>query len=538
MKKLFPIFIIVMLIFGTLGVFAERAYRPIDDEDKPRNLFDFLFATVGGANCDTYPYIYDYTDVGFWWTCPSIRPIPPNEGGPNYGCTIERWDGHYGSPYPRISLLAGEQGYVYAHSTYEMYLCSDLLCNCGDEVDVGCGYKDCPEEQMGRRHSCTPPQCDVGSGVWHADTGDMSYTCVYRSECVWGNGNGNGNGDDYNPEVRFKCKNEQDIYWIDSNDEWAALKKPCEYGCMTSATECRTEDEVDTTVPLIKIISKSIEPVGFQAKGEITLKNIGKSMTTDYIVELQINEEAKIESVLKIPVGQEICKKQNHVHQSFKLAKGSETTLSLVAPHEGAFKGGKVYTAWFVIRKACFDDFVGDLGDCNPSDINCNWVNTLPPAYGGGEGLLLTTNLNFGEEVTECTQPTSTWRAENKCSESRTKKEFKTATDKEIEDSFCQRDANCNPRIGYEVDCVSAETASVDVSQFRGILEGLLGKIFTGTTDPGLCLAIAEDEKTSGDFFEKFAWFTITGDKQQDGALIFGGLVFAMLIILAIFMKN
>ena len=86
-----------------------------------------------------------------------------------------------------------------------------------------------------------------------------------------------------------------------------------------------------------------------------------------------------------------------------------------------------------------------------------------------------------------------------RCSDSLTKKEFKTASDYQLMDSLCEESRNCAPREGYDVSCVRESIVNVKIP--TSVLDWWSEHI-AGNPVKGVCLAEAEDEGID------FGWFT------------------------------
>lgn len=124
---------------------------------------------------------------------------------------------------------------------------------------------------------------------------------------------------------------------------------------------------------------------------------------------------------------------------------------------------------------------------------------------------------------------TFTILGEPRCGEPLTKKQFKTATDKEIVLAICNVDRNCNQRKGYIVDCVSQETAGVQVDTS---LKDKIKDFFETTNTPGLCLATPEDGDCLDFIRDLGANWDFLDNECNSGYAIIGGIVLIFMLFM------
>lgn len=350
----------------------ESRLAPMSEEDKNSYIisrFSKKTYIVGGATCSSEPDISNCIESDLYITCPSSW-----EGQTNYGCSIDVWtavnddcayDVHdaYLGKYDRTP---GQSLSLSEHDAYffDIYMCTDKECSCGTETNKGCGDWGCDDDEMTRRRTCTPHECGGDYDGW-MEHGDEWYYCATGfDECLdcdshdyytcslndiyWYDSCDNReekkedcglDGCDYGsteckectPQVSYKCDN-NDIYWYDSCGNEGAMKEDCgSDGCTDGATICS-----GGTIPSLIEVSRTIKDyndLGVENKiiGTFVIKNVGTAMTSNWILEMQVNNEEKVRAF--VGEEQKTCNPATpeNVHKEFKLGAGEQVTIELTS---------------------------------------------------------------------------------------------------------------------------------------------------------------------------------------------------------------
>lgn len=146
------------------------------------------------------------------------------------------------------------------------------------------------------------------------------------------------------------------------------------------------------------------------------------------------------------------------------------------------------------------------------------------------------------EPTLACSIPFN-WNLVDRCGVARTKQEYKeldVLSENEYKDkllnSFCDMDANCIIRDGYNVSCVKKEIVEVENLKVIWLADLFM---LVGADEPGLCFAHGGTATEASTFdycreiAEPIAFMKITGKKCTDGTLI---IFFAFVLLL--FMLN
>ena len=324
-----------------------------DREDYLINRFSKKTYIVGGATCSSEPDLSDCLESDLSITCPSTW-----EGNTNYGCSIDIWTavddncaydvhdaylGKYDKTPGQVLSLSGHDAYF-----YDVYFCTDKECACGTETNKGCGDWGCDDDEMTRKRTCTPHECGDKEG-WTEHADEWYYCATGFSECQ-----------DCDSHDYYTCSN-NDIYYYDSCDDREEKKKECgSNGCTNGATVCS-----GGTVPSLIEVSrtiKSYDDLNIENKivGTFVLKNVGAAMTSNWILEMQVNRLEQVQAVYVSP--QKTCEPSTpyNVHKEFKLGADEQATIELTSsniPESMILANGNTFVLGVITEECGCTDF-------------------------------------------------------------------------------------------------------------------------------------------------------------------------------------
>ena len=561
MKKLL-LLIVILFTLTSLFVVAEiqkgqKAFYPREGSDKPKDgtysiYHQQLYTIVNGATCDTYPSLSDYTSGGFFYYCPTSNN--------NKGCSIDLWKGNYLSYVSQIHINAGQGYQIAADRTYEAYLCSQTSFLCGAEYDAGCGYLQCPSQQMGRGRTCTPPYADD----WLEGPNGISYTCVDRAICVTTGGTTGGGGCTSHDTARCQDGN---IYWVDSCGKTEEIKINCDNGCDTGTNTCSQPLSNISDIQLTYIdLPRNIVNPGTEVSVIFKVKNFGTGIGTSNVELTIIHESAFVGLIGVAPdllslYGREgiseiqSCKNEGSFIQAAKIGplnKGEEKTfvMAALAPTQGqktktgvdVFGLGKGYAIIGLYQEcgAGYRTSTGAIG-VNKAFMFEELTIQTAPTLSHRELIGNSCVLVDGAGIDECTgdlSPNATLDLCNQPNGAECRlKNLRGGTDDSQQSDKCKSGWCADTRdyvtTGTPLDLFLADYGRCADAGLKGDLKTKID----GAEPHPTCVALGTVSEC-GSFIKSLAFFDITDNECSDGYIILFGGIMTLLLLVGILAKR
>lgn len=222
----------------------------------------------------------------------------------------------------------------------DYYFCTQTGCSgCNDYSTQFCGSGKCKGSSSSEYDTCSSTEtCRVSSNYGSAN---CPASCNYKPVCAsyWDS-----------EECGCGLTTSTCPSWTDCINGYQTCTQ---VGCTSLKKSCSISSS-----PSIQYMSSTVTNVGDgnQIQGQITLRNNGASMTSDYIVEMQVNSaEWGLLSLVAPPTNEKVCDETTlaNVHIPFRLSSGETKTITLVSPKSGTLPNDE-YIVGFTVVKQCW----------------------------------------------------------------------------------------------------------------------------------------------------------------------------------------
>ena len=320
-------------------------------------------------------------------------------------------------------------------------------------------------------------------------------------------------------------------YYECSNNNWVSKGKvvgECGYTeeeC-TSDSDCESGEQcvnnvcqtiVITDEPLLEEVSHKFETLaGNKIKGTFVLKNIGASMTKNWILEMQVNKQEQVMAFVSPEIKTCNSLTPQNVHKEFKINSGEEITIELISevPDSAILSNGNTYVLAVITEYCgCNNDIkFGTEGGGETCPSNTGKCYKEPYCAANTFGQIVVTQQEG------CVQPLY---------DEDLKDSLFQPSASEVRGALCLSSADCCKVTDYKVGCVREEIFEdrYGIDMLSGVL-GLaedIGSWFG--TGAGVCVA----KEKNGDF--DLGWFTEDSiiPNIQNWIILLGGFIIVMI---------